>query len=233
MKKVILNNGLEMPILGFGVFQVPDPAECEKAVIDAIDTGYRLIDTAASYGNEQAVGNAIKASQVAREDLFITTKLWVQDAGYENTLKAFETSLKKLQLNYLDLYLIVDSENNKYERGKEILGQLTQAKQPDKLSGYSAFAPTIDTFLKEHLFADIFDRDVLTYAQRELVTISVISAIGDAEPMLQSHLGISLNVGWSPQQLKEFVTVVSSTINKEKSNATKMVLNQVLENKPK
>lgn len=106
MKKVILNNGLEMPILGFGVFQVPDPAECEKAVIDAIDTGYRLIDTAASYGNEQAVGNAIKASQVAREDLFITTKLWVQDAGYENTLKAFETSLKKLQLNYLDLYLI-------------------------------------------------------------------------------------------------------------------------------
>jgi 2,5-diketo-D-gluconate reductase A len=106
MKKVILNNGLEMPILGFGVFQVPDPAECEKAVMDAIDTGYRLIDTAASYGNEQAVGNAIKASQVAREDLFITTKLWVQDAGYENTLKAFETSLKKLQLNYLDLYLI-------------------------------------------------------------------------------------------------------------------------------
>lgn len=106
MKKVILNNGLEMPILGFGVFQVPDPSECEKAVIDAIDTGYRLLDTAASYGNEQAVGNAIKASQVAREDLFITTKLWVQDAGYENTLKAFETSLKKLQLNYLDLYLI-------------------------------------------------------------------------------------------------------------------------------
>lgn len=106
MKKVILNNGLEMPILGFGVFQVPDPSECEKAVIDAIDTGYRLIDTAASYGNEQAVGNAIKASQIAREDLFITTKLWVQDAGYENTLKAFETSLKKLQLNYLDLYLI-------------------------------------------------------------------------------------------------------------------------------
>lgn len=128
---------------------------------------------------------------------------------------------------------LIDNENNKYERGKKILGQLTQTKQPDKLSGYSAFAPAIDTFLKEHLFADIFERDVLTYAQRELVTISVISAIGDAETMLQSHLGISLNAGWSPQQLKEFVTVVSSTINKEKSNATKMVLNQVLENKPK
>lgn len=106
MKKIILNNGLEMPVLGFGVFQVPDPAECEKAVIDAIDTGYRLIDTAASYGNEAAVGNAIKNSGVAREDLFITTKLWVQDTGYEKTLKAFETSLKKLQLDYLDLYLI-------------------------------------------------------------------------------------------------------------------------------
>lgn len=106
MKKIILNNGLEMPVLGFGVFQVPDPVECEKAVIDAIDTGYRLIDTAASYGNEVAVGNAIKNSGVAREDLFITTKLWVQDTGYEKTLKAFETSLKKLQLDYLDLYLI-------------------------------------------------------------------------------------------------------------------------------
>lgn len=106
MKKVILNNGVEMPILGFGVFQVADLAECEKAVVEAIETGYRLIDTAASYGNEEAVGNAIKRSGVAREELFITTKLWVQDAGYENTLKAFEKSLKKLQLEYLDLYLI-------------------------------------------------------------------------------------------------------------------------------
>ncbi|WP_431610214.1 aldo/keto reductase [Chryseobacterium sp. 'Rf worker isolate 10'] len=106
MKKVILNNGIEMPVLGFGVFQVPDPAECEKAVIDAIDTGYCLIDTAASYGNEKAVGIAIKNSGAARKDLFITTKLWVQDTGYEKTLKAFETSLKKLQLDYLDLYLI-------------------------------------------------------------------------------------------------------------------------------
>ena len=95
-----------MPILGFGVFQVPDPDECEKAVIDAIETGYRLIDTAASYLNETAVGNAIKKSGVPREDLFITTKLWVQDNGYEKTKKAFETSLNKLQLDYLDLYLI-------------------------------------------------------------------------------------------------------------------------------
>lgn len=106
MQKVILNNGVEMPILGFGVFQVPDLSECEKAVIEAIETGYRLIDTAASYGNEEAVGNAIKKSGIPREELFITTKLWIQDAGYENTLKAFEKSLNKLQLEYLDLYLI-------------------------------------------------------------------------------------------------------------------------------
>lgn len=101
-----LNNGVEMPLLGFGVFQVPDLNECERSVFDAIQSGYRLIDTAASYLNEEAVGKAIKRSGVAREELFITTKLWVQDAGYENTKRAFNKSLKKLQLDYLDLYLI-------------------------------------------------------------------------------------------------------------------------------
>lgn len=95
-----------MPILGFGVFQVPDPNECEKAVLEAIETGYRLIDTAASYMNETAVGTSIKKSDLPREELFITTKLWVQDVGYENTKKAFEKSLNKLQLEYFDLYLI-------------------------------------------------------------------------------------------------------------------------------
>jgi len=106
MQKVELNNGVEMPILGFGVFQVTDAEVCERSVYEAVQTGYRLIDTAASYLNEDAVGKAIKRSGVAREELFVTTKLWVQDTGYERTKKAFEKSLWKLQIDYLDLYLI-------------------------------------------------------------------------------------------------------------------------------
>lgn len=106
MQKVQLNNGIEMPILGFGVYQIQDANECEQSVYDAIMTGYRLIDTAASYLNEEAVGRAIKRSGVPREELFITTKLWVQDTGYDRTKKAFAKSLERLQLDYLDLYLI-------------------------------------------------------------------------------------------------------------------------------
>lgn len=106
MQTVKLNNGIDMPILGFGVFQIPDQAECEQAVIDAINTGYRLIDTAASYMNEAAVGNAIKKSGIDRKELFITTKIWASDMGYEKTKLAFQKSIDKLQLEYLDLYLI-------------------------------------------------------------------------------------------------------------------------------
>ena len=106
MEYITLNNGVKMPIEGFGVFQVPDPTQCEKAVLDAIDVGYRLIDTAAAYMNEQAVGAAIAKSGVPREELFITTKLWVQDASYEGAKRAIETSINNLGLDYLDLYLI-------------------------------------------------------------------------------------------------------------------------------
>ncbi len=106
METVVLNNGIKMPLLGFGVYQIPDAEECKRSVYDAIQTGYRLIDTAAAYLNEEAVGKAITRSGVKREELFITTKLWVQDAGYESTKKAFKKSLQKLGLDYLDLYLI-------------------------------------------------------------------------------------------------------------------------------
>ena len=106
MKNVVLNNGVEMPVLGFGVFQIEDLVECERSVRDAIDAGYRLIDTAASYGNEESVGNALKVSGVPRNELFVTTKLWIADTGYDKTKAAFDRSMKKLQLDYLDLYLI-------------------------------------------------------------------------------------------------------------------------------
>lgn len=153
---VKLNNGVEMPILGFGVFQVRDPDECERSVYDAIQTGYRLIDTAASYMNEEAVGKAIKRSGVPREELFITTKLWVHDAGYDNTKKAFDRSLKKLQLNYLDLYLIHQPYNDVhggwrameelYETGK-IRAIGVSNFQPDRvmdLISYNKIVPAVN-----------------------------------------------------------------------------------------
>ena len=106
MQTVKLNNDIEMPLLGFGVFQMTDAAECERAVLDALETGYRLIDTAASYQNESQVGNALKQSEIPREELFITTKLWLEGASYEGAKAQFERSLNRLQLDYVDLYLI-------------------------------------------------------------------------------------------------------------------------------
>jgi len=106
MQRLTLNNGIEMPILGYGVYQIPDAQECERCVVDAIRAGYCLIDTAASYLNEEAVGKGIRAAGAPRAELFITTKLWVQDAGYDLTRQAIEKSLRRLQLDYLDLYLI-------------------------------------------------------------------------------------------------------------------------------
>jgi 2,5-diketo-D-gluconate reductase A len=106
MKNITLNNGIEMPILGFGVYQIPDAEECERSVLTALETGYRSIDTAAAYQNEEAVGNAIRQSGIDRKELFITTKLWVSNTGYEKAKQGFEESLNKLGLDYLDLYLI-------------------------------------------------------------------------------------------------------------------------------
>lgn len=113
MKDVRLNNGVMMPAIGFGVFQIPEN-ETERVVTDAIETGYRLIDTAAAYFNEEQVGNAIRQSGIKREEFFITTKLWVQDYEYDDTLKAFDLSMKKLGLDYLDLYLMHKPYGNYY-----------------------------------------------------------------------------------------------------------------------
>ena len=123
----------------------------------------------------------------------------------------------------------IDETSTKYERGKKVLEELTKTPQPETLTGYSAFAPTIDRFLKEHLFADIFERDVLTYKQRELVTISVIAAIGHAEPMLKSHLTICLNVGLTAEQLQQFVAVIKTSVGKNEAISAQKVLNEIFE----
>lgn len=125
----------------------------------------------------------------------------------------------------------IDGTNEKYDRGKKILEELTKTPQSETLKGYSAFAPTMDTFLKEHLFADIFERDVLSFIQREWVTISVISTIGEAEPMLKSHLLICLNLGVVPEQLKEFTEIIKPIIGKRKTKSAKHVLKEVLKSK--
>lgn len=122
----------------------------------------------------------------------------------------------------------IEDERSKYERGKDILGELIGVPQDGPRTGYSAFAPEIEIFLKEHLFADIFERDILTYAERELVTISVICSIGKAEPMLRSHMNICLNVGITPEQLQQFISVIESAIGKKEAKAAQKVLDDVL-----
>jgi len=123
----------------------------------------------------------------------------------------------------------IKQDGSKYDRGKKVLEELQKTPQSGTLTGYAAFAPVIDTFLKEHLFADIFERDVLTYADRELVTISVLSSIGGVEPMLRSHLSICLNTGLTPGQLKQFAEIIQSNIGEKEAESARAVLNEVLE----
>ena len=148
MQTVKLNNGLDMPLLGFGVFQMTDATECERAVIDAIETGYRLIDTAASYQNETQVGNALQQSGIARDALFVTTKLWLQDTNYEGAKAQFERSLNRLQMDYVDLYLIHQPYGDVHGawRAMEELYEAGKIKaigvsnfQPDRLADLIAF----------------------------------------------------------------------------------------------
>lgn len=139
MQTVKLNNGVEIPILGFGVFQIADPAECERSVVDAIQTGYTHIDTAASYMNEESVGRGVRQSGVAREKLFITTKLWIQSNGYEGTKKTFENSLKRLNMDYVDLYLIHQPYGDVYGEWRAMEELYKQGKM--RAIGVSNFQP--------------------------------------------------------------------------------------------
>lgn len=125
----------------------------------------------------------------------------------------------------------VSDEHGKYERGKKNLEELLGRPLTGPQSGYAAFAPVIEIYLKEHLFADMFDRDVLTFAERELVTISVLSSMGGVEPMLRSHLSICLNLGFTPEQLNEFIKIIKSTVGKKEARAANVVLQEVLKNR--
>ncbi len=151
MKRIKLNNGLEMPILGFGVYQISSSKECEQSVLNALEVGYRSIDTAAAYQNEEAVGNAIKKSGITRNEIFLTTKLWISDTGYERTLKAFERSINKLQTDYLDLFLIHQPYGDIYGSWRAMEELYKQGKA--KAIGISNFHPdrVIDLILHNNI----------------------------------------------------------------------------------
>ena len=203
MQTVTLNNGVEMPVLGFGVFQVKDLEECERSVTDAIETGYRLIDTAQSYENEEAVGKAIKRSGVKREELFITTKLWIQSNGYEGAKKAFENSLRKLQLEYLDLYLIHQPFGDVYGewRAMEELYKEGKVKaigvsnfQPDRLIDliiHNEIVPAVNQ-VETHPFHQ--QTDTQTFMQENKVQIESWGPFAEGKNDL-FHNGLLLSIG--------------------------------------
>ena len=160
MDRIVLNNGIDMPLLGFGVFQVTDEKLCEESVLKALKTGYRLIDTAACYGNERAVGTAIKKSGISREEIFISSKVWIQDAGYEATKKSFEKTLENLQTNYLDLYLVHMPYGN-YHGSWEAMEELYQEGKIKAIG--------VCNFLSDRLVDLILSHDVIpTVNQIEL-----------------------------------------------------------------
>ena len=173
MQNIKLNNGGEIPILGFGVYQILDYDECKRAVLDALEVGYRLIDTASAYQNEKAIGDAIKESKINRKELFITTKLWITDAGYEKTKKGFETSMEKLQLDYLDLYLIHLPFNDYYGswRAMEELYENKKIKAigvcnfyPDRLvdlAKHNKINPAVNQIEVHPLFQREYDKEIM------------------------------------------------------------------------
>ncbi|TWE08659.1 diketogulonate reductase-like aldo/keto reductase [Neobacillus bataviensis] len=185
MQKVTLNNSVEMPILGFGVYQIQDANQCEQSVYDAIMAGYRLIDTAASYLNEEAVGRAIKRSGVPREELFITTKLWVQDTGFESTKKAFAKSLERLQLDYLDLYLIHQPFGDVYGSWRAMEELYREGK---------IRAIGVSNFQNDRL-VDLIIHNEITPAVNQVETHPFCQQIESAKLMKEHHVQIE---SWGP-----------------------------------
>lgn len=185
MRTVTLNNGVEMPILGFGVFQIADSAECERAVSDALAAGYRLIDTAASYLNEEAVGRAIAASRIPREELFVTTKLWIQDAGQGTTRAAFERSLTRLGLDYVDLYLIHQPFGDYYGAWRDL--EQIQAETLSRAIGVSNFHP--DRLI------DLIDHNTVVPAVNQIETHPFHQRLADQQLMAAEGVQIE---SWGP-----------------------------------
>ena len=185
MQTVTLNNGVEIPVLGFGVFQIRDASECERSVVEAIQTGYSHIDTAASYMNEEAVGRGIQQSGVPREKLFITTKLWIQRHGYEGTLKACENSLRRLQLDYLDLYLIHQPFGDVYGEWRAMEALYQQGKV--RAIGVSNFQP--DRIM------DLMIHNEITPAVNQIEVNPFHQQI-EAQKFLQDH-GVQVEA-WAP-----------------------------------
>lgn len=168
MEYVVLNNGLKMPKLGLGVYQITDEFECRNTVESALDIGYRLIDTAQAYHNEKFVGDAIKQSNIPREELFITTKLWLADTGYKSTIKAFENSLKKLGLDYLDLYLIHQPIGDYYGSWKAMEELYEQGLI--KAIGVANFMPDrlMDLICNNKILSAIDQVEVNPFCQRQI-----------------------------------------------------------------
>lgn len=184
---------------------------------------------------KSALNNGLDAGLTINEIKEIIVHLYAY-CGFPRSIRGLQTFMEVLDVRKARGINDVQGEEaspnqdnrTKYERGKEVIEKLTLTPQVEPQTGYSAFAPEIDVFLKEHLFADIFERDVLTYSERELVTISVISSIGGAEPMLRSHLKICLNVGLTPEQLYQFVSIIKTTIGKKEAKAAQKVLDEVI-----
>lgn len=185
MKNVTLNNGIQMPVLGFGVYQITDPAECEQAVYDALMAGYRLIDTADAYKNEEAVGKAVIKSGIPRDELFITTKLWIQDAGYDSTKRAFEESLKRLQTDYLDLYLIHQPFGDIYSSWRAMEDLYNEGK---------IRAIGVSNFLPDRLL-DLILHNKITPAVNQVETHPFLQQIENAEFMKENNVQIE---SWAP-----------------------------------